>query len=637
MDATEVVDAAGMMDEADVMLDRPHWADREPPDIDPEDDVLLAAYQPTPGTPVIDPDSAPGARLALDIEYAAALAAQLTDTQLLEVVAGIARHRNWLAALEHRMIAAYADRHPRDSQAVRPGAASATPTEQWVPDELGLVLAVSRERARGIITDAQRLTHVLPGTLDALQSGVLDQSKVDTVLRATDVLDSDQAQQVEAIVLAKVAGATRRQVYDRLRRAVAKVDPHGTRRRHQRSLVDRRIGLSHGDDGMATLWLTGSAHDTQASWQSLDRLARSLGAGDPRTLEQRRVDLAHQLLQGTLAVTDLGQVHAAVDSLLAAGAAAVSADTATADAARTGAVGANVATDTAAAPADAEDGPTSAHADDTISTRADDTGSAHVDETGSARVDHTAVDATTDPTGAVPIPPHISSSVLAEAVVRALAQKPDPNETIGRKPLIQVVVALDTLIGAGDRPAELTGHGPIPATTARALAAGGVWRQLVTDSTTGRIHSVGRTTYSPPAAMADHVRARDGHCRGPACDHTIRDLDHHVPWARGGQTSEDNLHGYCRGCHTLKDRPGWQVLAHPDGTVQWISPHGWTSTSHPRDYRDLTDPYPEVADAVPSRTPETSAKPGRPAMPDPADSLTGPGASEGCANDPAPF
>ncbi|MEV1290972.1 DUF222 domain-containing protein [Pseudonocardia sp. NPDC049635] len=619
-----VVDEADL---TDLVLARPHWAEREPPEIDPEmedEEAPHVLHPPAPGTPVIDPDSPPGARLALDIEYATALANQLTDTQLLEVVAATARHRNWLAALEHRVIALYADRHPRSGEAVRPGAAAATPVQQWLPDELGLVLAVSRERARGIIADAQRLAHVLPATLDALQSGRLDRCKVDTVLRATDVLDDEQARQVEAIVLANAAGATRRQIYDRLRRAVATVDPDGARRRHLRSLDDRRIGLSHGDDGMATLWLTGSAPDAQASWRSLDRLARSLGAEDPRTLEQRRVDLAHQLLQGTLSVTDLGQVHTAVESLLAATPVPVA--PAAVPVTRPPAATARPGTEQPGPGTTGPPGPTNT----------DPTGHHSASRCG-------AREPADQPAGPARVPHH----VLAEAVARALAQKPDPSDALGRKPLVQVVVSLDTLIGTSERPAELTGHGPIPATTARALAAGGVWQQLITHPATGRIRNVGRTMYSPPAAMADHVRARDGRCRGPACDHPVRDLDHHIPWARGGQTSEDNLHGYCRGCHTLKDRPGWQVLAHPDGTIEWISPHGWTSTSHPRDYRDLTGDAPPDASprpgtvSSPAPAAVASARRDRCVPPRPVRTLAGSDTtsydSDDAGDDPAPF
>src|ERR1051325_9069076 len=85
------------------------------------------------------------------------------------------------------------------------------------------------------------------------------------------------------------------------------------------------------------------------------------------------------------------------------------------------------------------------------------------------------------------------------------------------KPLVQVVVPFDTLTGAAEHPAELVGYGSIPAPLAREIAADSVWRRLITDPLSGALLDHGRTTYRPPAALADFVRARDGHCRHPLC------------------------------------------------------------------------------------------------------------------------
>ena len=67
------------------------------------------------------------------------------------------------------------------------------------------------------------------------------------------------------------------------------------------------------------------------------------------------------------------------------------------------------------------------------------------------------------------------------------------------KPLVQVVIPYSTLAGADEQPAELVGHGPIPASLARETAADGVWRRLVTDPLSGSLLDDGRTTYLPPA------------------------------------------------------------------------------------------------------------------------------------------
>jgi hypothetical protein len=152
-----------------------------------------------------------------------------------------------------------------------------------------------------------------------------------------------------------------------------------------------------------------------------------------------------------------------------------------------------------------------------------------------------------------------------------------------------------TLIGADDAPAELVGHGPIPAGLAREIAADGVWRRLVTDPLSGTVLDYGRRTYHPPAGLADRVRVRDLYCRFPLCRRCAADaeLDHTVPWAAGGATSAANLRALCGHHHRLKGHADWKVHAHPDGRLTWITPTGHRHTSIPHDYGP--EPRPDVA------------------------------------------
>ena len=117
---------------------------------------------------------------------------------------------------------------------------------------------------------------------------------------------------------------------------------------------------------------------------------------------------------------------------------------------------------------------------------------------------------------------------------------------------------------------------PVPALLARALAAGGTWRRIVTDPLSGAVLDVGRTRYRPPAALADLVRARDRSCTHPGCEVPARrcDLDHLRPWARGGTTSLDNLTVLCEAHHRLKHTPGWSLVRLDDGALQWRTPSG---------------------------------------------------------------
>jgi hypothetical protein len=360
-------------------------------------------------------------------------------------------------------------------------------------------------------------------------------------------------------VLPKARDATLRQVQDRVRRAVARVDPDGEYRRHREADRGRRVSIRCLEDGMASLWFYGSAAEVEAAWQTADRLARSLGVGDPRTLEQRRFDLSMEILQGRLTVTNRADLEAAVTEILA-------------DHAAENARGAETAENTGAG--DRPDVDAVDHADVD-----------HADPAGPAS-DRSA-------RGRAPSGARISTEALAAAVAEALSRRPDLRG-VGRKPVVQVVVGIDTLMGSG-RPGELVGHGPIDADTVRALAADSVIERLLTDPATGTVLEHGRTRYAPPAALADHIRSRDQVCRGPRCTRRVRDLDHHLDWALLGDTDWRNLYGYCKHCHLLKDVPGWQSVTDPDdpnGDVIWISPCGRRTVSSPYDYRDFTDDLP---------------------------------------------
>ncbi|MCW2541425.1 MAG: endonuclease [Frankiales bacterium] len=165
---------------------------------------------------------------------------------------------------------------------------------------------------------------------------------------------------------------------------------------------------------------------------------------------------------------------------------------------------------------------------------------------------------------------------------QAPAERQVPTEQ-NRRPAVNVIVGLSTLLGQDNEPAELEGYGPITAGYAREICHDptGTWRRLIVDPV-GQLVEVGRCTYRPPAAIRNLVLVRNSVCSFPGCNHraVACDLDHCVPWPRGA-TSARNLHPLCRRHHRAKHEAGWRVQLDPDGTTHWRSPSGRDYTSRP--------------------------------------------------------
>jgi hypothetical protein len=310
---------------------------------------------------------------------------------------------------------------------------------------------------------------------------------------------------------------------------------------------------------MASLWALLTATQAAGAFTWLTRLARGLGADDPRSMDTRRADILAALLTGRPVTNP--DTDATPDAI----------------------------TSDATTPVDPTD-----HSDSTGDTPTGEADTTPGDgERGAG--DGRGAGGSPDRTDGV----SDSDRSAGGAVVAAGPGRPIQPVNPG-KPLIEIVIPYTTLIGADDQPADLVGHGPIPACLARETAADGIWRRLVTDPLSGTLLDHGRTTYHPPTGLADHIRARDLHCRFNGCrkQATDAEIDHITAWSDGGTTSEPNLAAYCTHHHRLKTHAdGWRVHAHPDGSLRWTTPTGHRHTTEPHDYR------PEPAESPPSPPP----------------------------------
>jgi Domain of unknown function (DUF222) len=144
---------------------------------------------------------------------------------------------------------------------------------------------------------------------------------------------------------------------------------------------------------------------------------------------------------------------------------------------------------------------------------------------------------------------------------------------------IHVIAEQDTVNGTGTAPAsEISADGLITPELVAELAKSAKLVPLVNP---GDVPP--EPGYTPSKALADFVRARDLTCRWPGCDVPALhcDVDHTIPYDKGGPTHAANTKCYCRTHHLVKTFWGWREKQLSDGTLILTSPAGHTYVTTP--------------------------------------------------------
>ncbi len=143
---------------------------------------------------------------------------------------------------------------------------------------------------------------------------------------------------------------------------------------------------------------------------------------------------------------------------------------------------------------------------------------------------------------------------------------------------VQVVVPVEALVDPDSpMPAEIPGHGPVPADLIATLAGRKAWRRLVTRA--GIVIGGDSRQRFFTGLLAKLIRARDNHrCSEPYCDAPIRHLDHIHRYADGGKTEFGNGRGVCEFHNHLREQQGWRVARTRNG-VRTTTPTGHSYTS----------------------------------------------------------
>jgi hypothetical protein len=502
---------------------------------------------------------------------------------------------------------------------------------EMLPTEIAFALRSSESAAGSAISTARAFATRLPGTLHALQQGLIDVDHAVAVARATGTTTAQVAAQVENDVLPEVtnpgSSTTPEQLRRRAARRVIARDPDGAADRHRTAAKDRLMTRWGEDDGMAGLRVIAPAQQIAAIWEASTAMADARKtAGDQRPLGARRVDaltdVCTHILGGTIGIITNDNNPNPTPSTDTPSDDTIS-DTATGDA--------TVAADDATAPTSEDTDTSTAPATDTTSNN-DTAATPNGDSDAGPSTSTVPGTTTTDP-------------------ARPAALLPIPlGSRHGRKPHIQVVVPYTVLLGSND-PCELIGHGTITADQARLIIADGTLQRLLCDPVSGLVLDHGRTRYQPPDTLKHFLIARDGTCRSPGCLQPADrcETDHVIPYRpgkpTGGSTNHDLLEIKCKHHHRAKDGGGFSNTRDPDGTSHWTTPLGRKYTRPPHSVWHPTNAEPGPAEThsdqpdpdEPDRADRFPTQPAAPATPTPGNSREGAEDPESMDDDPPPF
>jgi hypothetical protein len=402
---------------------------------------------------------------------------------------------------------------------------------EHVTDEVAAALVLTGRSAEQLCSDAAGLAR-LPAVHAALAAGIIDWRRAQVFTSELAPLGDHAAQQIAAPILPKAGALTTSQLHRLLRRAVLDHDPEALRKRAADAQQDAQVQAWAETSGNAAL------------------AGRELPEADVITADRRLTALARWLARHGTPGT-LQQLRAAVFTALLTG-----------------------------------------------------------------RPVHTLLPPGT-PTAEHPAPG-------PGAGAGAGGQVPAVTGTVN------LTLPLTAWTGLTQTAGDIHGHGPAPADTCRDLAgqmtaspatrwcltlttpdghpvahacsprgrpppagpAALTWAARLTPrmgwlETGTCAHPREEPGYRPSAGLAHLIRIRQPACCYPGCGRpaTRCDLDHTIPYERGGKTCECNLTPLCRTHHRAKQAPRWHLTQTEPGHMTWTLPSN-------RTYQPATIPYP---------------------------------------------
>ena len=461
---------------------------------------------------------------------------------------------------------------------------------EFAADEFALMLRGQPYPVRCLVARARRMATGLPTVWEAFRRGEMDADQIrviDRVARRVTETATLAAIDEQAVDAADTRSPKQLQVW--LLRLVVQLEPLAFAQRHRRALAERRVTVVQGTDGIGYVTGEVSAADAAAIDALLAATARSLGAEDPRTDQQRRADLFADLLLGRITFDDQPEDEA---------------DEEDGRKRRERRPGPRRGACVSAEEGDDQDlaghaGASAAEADDQDVAEHSGAAAAAVSggwlevedidpDTGELLGTHLQrLDADGQPTGEPVNPTTPPMPTIGPGVGPRLIRRP-------RTIRIGVIVPLASLLDASDAPGELADRsGFIPGDILKEQIADTfdpdsrdeiLFTRLLTDDG-GRLLDVTELGRRPSTRLAAAINIRAGSCRFPTCTVPADrcDLDHHQPCPHG-ETSGRNMDPFCRRHHRGKTF-AWLAAHRDDHGVDWTMP----DAEH---YRCIDQPLP---------------------------------------------
>ena len=481
---------------------------------------------------------------------------KLDDDQLTGVLQAANRLAAWSASVRVAAVSGLAARREQ----------SGRKSGDWRPfdhvdDEVAVALTLTRRSAARLMDLALGLDR-LPLTRAALAAGLLDERRAEVIAEEVAELDDEHAAAVEKLIIGRAPKLTSGQLRALVRRAVLSADPKAARRRKEKALKDARVEMFPETSGTAAL----AGRDLPptgvlAADKHLTALAQAMkAAGQPGTLDTLRAWAYLHLLSGQPAATLIRTQQAATTPGLPGsdppggpGFPLTVPDAAPAPGGLRGSVNLTMPLSTwlgwtqspgdvpGYGPVDAEDSRTLA------SLLARSPGNPWC-------VTLTGADG------------HPVAHACARHGPPRPGQRPTPATLVPRK-----------------RASPIPGQRASPTTSVPDWLRGLAFVTLETGMCTHPRESRG---YQPSRSLRHLIQIRNATCTGPGCRRpaTRCDLDHVIPFDRGGRTCECNVHPACRHDHHTKQVPGWTVTQDQPGTLTWTTPGRRSYTTTPAEY-----------------------------------------------------